>query len=327
MPTVPIPIVSAVLLVLFAIHLGVSNRRFGVVAAVIFACAVQSAIVALVQHYGVSALRPVQPVTATLVPVLAWIAYQATGRYGRLRALDLGHLFVPVAMAAIVIFLPPMIDLAVFAAFAAYGTAIFLAIRRGTDALPHTRLGAGSTPAKIWRIIAGILLFSAFSDLTIVAAQIAGLGAWQPLIITFSTAVGLLIMGWLLLSQEIEPASPEIPIAPMARPVDLDLMDRIDALMTEDRPYLDPELSLGRLARRLSVPVKDVSTAINAATGDNVSRFVNGYRVSAACTALLDGQSVTNAMLSAGFITKSNFNREFKRVTGQSPRDWLQSRP
>jgi AraC-like DNA-binding protein len=38
---------------------------------------------------------------------------------------------------------------------------------------------------------------------------------------------------------------------------------------------------------------------------------------------MLDGENVTNAMLSSGFNTKSNFNREFLRVTGTNPRDWL----
>ncbi|MCK0097339.1 helix-turn-helix domain-containing protein [Yoonia sp. F2084L] len=33
--------------------------------------------------------------------------------------------------------------------------------------------------------------------------------------------------------------------------------------------------------------------------------------------------SITNAMLSSGFNTKSNFNREFLRISGKSPSDWL----
>ena len=30
-------------------------------------------------------------------------------------------------------------------------------------------------------------------------------------------------------------------------------------------------------------------------------------------------------MLASGFNTKSNFNREFLRVTGKNPSDWLKS--
>jgi len=39
---------------------------------------------------------------------------------------------------------------------------------------------------------------------------------------------------------------------------------------------------------------------------------------------LRQGQSVTQAMLAAGFDTKSNFNREFLRVTVQTPSAWRQ---
>ena len=70
------------------------------------------------------------------------------------------------------------------------------------------------------------------------------------------------------------------------------------------------------------MPVKALSVAVNRCSGDNVSRYVNSHRVGAACSALRQGVSVTEAMLAAGFATKSNFNREFLRVTGQSPSDW-----
>ena len=96
--------------------------------------------------------------------------------------------------------------------------------------------------------------------------------------------------------------------------------------MDEDRPYLDPDLTLARLARRLHVPIKQLSAAINLVKGENVSRYVNGFRIRAARTSLEEGETVTEAMLSSGFNTKSNFNREFARVTGQSPSAFLHSK-
>lgn len=93
--------------------------------------------------------------------------------------------------------------------------------------------------------------------------------------------------------------------------------------METERPWLDPDLTLARLARRLHVPVKQLSGAINRATGDNVSRHINAYRIRHACAVLESGQSVTEAMLASGFNTKSNFNREFRRVTGTVPSAYL----
>lgn len=95
--------------------------------------------------------------------------------------------------------------------------------------------------------------------------------------------------------------------------------------MQAERLHLDPDLTLARLARRLHVPIKRLSVAINRMTGENVSRYVNGYRVQAACTALQKGETVTEAMLASGFNTKSNFNREFSRVMGQTPSAFLRA--
>ena len=39
-------------------------------------------------------------------------------------------------------------------------------------------------------------------------------------------------------------------------------------------------------ARRLQVPVKDLSNAINQICGENVSRFVNRHRIAHACELL-----------------------------------------
>jgi AraC-like DNA-binding protein len=42
-----------------------------------------------------------------------------------------------------------------------------------------------------------------------------------------------------------------------------------------------------------------------------------------ACRSLADtDEPITRIMFDAGFQTKSNFNREFLRVTGMSPKAW-----
>ena len=60
-------------------------------------------------------------------------------------------------------------------------------------------------------------------------------------------------------------------------------------------------------------------------TGANVSRYGNGFRVEDACERLMAGEAVTNAMLSSDFNTRSNFNHEFRRITGKSPVDWREA--
>lgn len=62
--------------------------------------------------------------------------------------------------------------------------------------------------------------------------------------------------------------------------------------------------------------------AVNRATGGNVSRYVNGWRIDHACGLIGAGQGITEVMLASGFNTKSNLNREFLRIKGQSPSEW-----
>ena len=103
---------------------------------------------------------------------------------------------------------------------------------------------------------------------------------------------------------------------------DAEIVARLNARLTEQELYLDPDLTLGPLSRRLGVPVKQLSAAINRVTHGNVSRYVNRFRIERACERLLAGESVAIAMDSSGFSTRSNFNREFRRVAGTSPSGW-----
>lgn len=62
---------------------------------------------------------------------------------------------------------------------------------------------------------------------------------------------------------------------------------------------------------------------MNDCAGVNLSQFVNRFRVEAACLALRQtDHPVTQIMFEAGFVTKSNLNKEFKGITGVSPSVW-----
>lgn len=134
----------------------------------------------------------------------------------------------------------------------------------------------------------------------------------------------LLALGILSLSRDITtpPEAPEPPPDPARDADDAALVARLRDLLARDPLHRDPDLSLMRLSCRLGVPAKTLSAAINRHTGENVSRLINAVRIAEACTHLRAGASVTQAMLDAGFNTKSTFNREFRRITGQSPTDW-----
>ncbi|WP_372423567.1 AraC family transcriptional regulator [Salinarimonas chemoclinalis] len=330
MLVLPVPLVAALVLLFLLVRALARREGTPLLLALVAAGAAQGALVALVQHYGVAALRPLQPVTASLLPPLAWLAFVAAA----LRPLgprDAAHGAVPLTAAASVVLAPAAIDLVVVTTFAGYGLALLLAARRGS-ALPGARLESGEVPRLIWRTIGVLLLGSAASDVLIAADQALLAGAWRDPIISLFTALALVAIGALTLSGDLRPPPPETESPaddtpppsrdPQAGEQDAALVARLEALMARDAPHLDPDLTLARLARRLRVPAKALSGAINRVRGENVSRFVNAHRVAHACALLAEGADVTRAMLESGFGTKSNFNREFLRVTGASPSAW-----
>jgi AraC-like DNA-binding protein len=104
---------------------------------------------------------------------------------------------------------------------------------------------------------------------------------------------------------------------------DTETIVRVDDLMQEKKLYRDANLNLDRLARKAGIPARQISAAINRAMAKNVSQYVNEYRIAESCRLLADtDQSVTEIMLDVGFQTKSNFNREFRRITDMTPLAW-----
>lgn len=324
MLTLPIPLVVALILGFLAVRHAVLGDRSVLFLMLMAACAVQALVISLTQHYGMSQLFLVQPITAVVAPPLAWLTFQS----GALRRFDLRrdaiHAIVPAFTAFCTLFAPVTLDVVLPVVFATYGIAILLCLRT-EDTLPLARLDAGPLPARIWKTMGVLLILSSLSDILIAVALGVGHPDLQPLIISVFTSFTLLGIGLLGLSRDAEgdDESETSEVEPSPSEEDEAIITRLDALMEKDRPYLDPDLTLVRLAHRLHVPIKQLSAAINIAKGENVSRYVNGFRVRHACHLLSAGNNVTDAMLESGFNTKSNFNREFARVMGQSPSAFL----
>lgn len=94
-------------------------------------------------------------------------------------------------------------------------------------------------------------------------------------------------------------------------------------LMTEEQPWLEPELTLAELAHRLRTNTSLLSHVINTGCGQNFNDFVNSYRVAEAERKLRDPRlahySLVGIALESGFNSKSTFNRVFKKLAGRTP--------
>lgn len=328
---VPFPFVVAILLlVLFAATVRQgddrpANRPF---LALILVSTLLSLLSGLRWGYGVrGTIMFLAPVLASTVPPLAYAGVTELVRGNRTPLLRrLGLHAIP--MLVIVVLLATRrdaIDITLVLIFLAYAVAILLLMRSGTDSL---RLAPFEEAVPAYRAIlfaALALLLSAaidafvFFDLTWMG------GEHSPPLIAAGGLVSLIILSIAAAAASRSHATAETGDAavPSETSGDRETLSAVETLMASKHVYRDVDLNLDRLARKLGIPARQISTAINRATGKNVSQYVNEYRIAEACTLLAEtDKPVTEIMFDVGFQTKSNFNREFRRVTEMSPLEW-----
>lgn len=93
-------------------------------------------------------------------------------------------------------------------------------------------------------------------------------------------------------------------------------------LLEQQKLYqLEFGITLAQAARKLQVPARQLSQAVNQCYGASFSVLLNDKRIEKAKMLLQQHPSmaITDVMYQAGFATKSNFHKEFARVTGMAP--------
>lgn len=100
-------------------------------------------------------------------------------------------------------------------------------------------------------------------------------------------------------------------------------LKEIVELMEKEQPYLDPDITLARLAEKLDISKEVLSQVINRELYLNFNAFLNRYRVEEAKKRLRDPKENQFVVLKiahdVGFNSKSSFNAVFKKMTGISP--------
>ncbi|MGY4384030.1 AraC-like DNA-binding protein/cytochrome b561 [Pedobacter sp. UYP24] len=97
-------------------------------------------------------------------------------------------------------------------------------------------------------------------------------------------------------------------------------------LMDAQKPHLDDEISLIRLAEQFKTSPHLLSYIINSGFQENFFQFINRHRVDEAKRMILDPKmsylSLVGIAYEAGFSSKTVFNTTFKKITGQTPTDF-----
>lgn len=337
MPFLPLSFLVTILLIMLFIDVmragdggGSRNDPF---LALILLSAFQAFLSGLRWGYGIAEVMYVAPVGAAFVPPFVYCGVARLVRKdGQARRWSFGLHAIPAV--AVVLLLTATgwrgaIDVVLPAIFIGYAAAILNLMRSGPDALRRTPFESATPVYRALVFAALALLLSATLDLLVFldfswthgrhAAGMVAIGNLVALIV-LSIAAAVAV-------QDRDSSDAEIEAPAVDETSDKETLAAIQSLMETKHSYRDPELNLDRLARKALIPARQISTAINRATGKNVSQYVNEFRIAEACQLLAETErSVTEVMLDVGFQTKSNFNREFRRVTDMTPVQWRSSR-
>ena len=110
-----------------------------------------------------------------------------------------------------------------------------------------------------------------------------------------------------------------------------DYLRKLEEHVAREKRYLDPGLTLERLAETLAVAPAHLSQLINQRLGRNFNEWLNSHRIDEVKRRLLDRRhahlSIAAIGEASGFRSKSTFNAAFRKETGQTPSGFRRGRP
>lgn len=182
-------------------------------------------------------------------------------------------------------------------------------------------------------VLVGVLALLLLTDLLIDLTF--GL-AWRPLGLTSAqNGAILLVAAWLaslLLAAGAAPLTIGASAASTRRPPstappgssDDPLVERLHSLVTTERVYLDPDVTVAGFARLMGASEPVTRRLINEELGHGHFRgFLNAYRVEEAKRRLADparsGEKIASIALDSGFASLASFNRAFRAAEDRTP--------
>lgn len=99
---------------------------------------------------------------------------------------------------------------------------------------------------------------------------------------------------------------------------------RLISLFNNDKPFLNPSLTICEVASMLYTNRSYLSRLLNNHIGLNFNEFVNSYRIDYAMNLFFEDATIDLKEMCrrSGFRNQSSFNSAFKQYTGITPGDW-----
>jgi len=102
--------------------------------------------------------------------------------------------------------------------------------------------------------------------------------------------------------------------------------DRIKTVYAYVENNFQQEVSLEEVARRVNMTVPAFCRYFKRLTHKTFTQFANEYRIAHACRLLAnENLSISVIAFESGFNNISHFNKQFRNITGESPRQYRQS--
>ncbi len=351
LPTLPISFITALvslLLMAMILRSEAGNKASRICFSLLFGVfCLQALLVGLRFGYGWQALAPLQRALPFAIGPLAFLGFRALVEAEGLKRRAILMHAIAAGLPMLIIWLTPLMadpndlpaiasnaaDLLISLSFITYLTLLLRLYRLGADGFEAVGF-EGVEALRRWLL--GTILLLTFmlildSAIAVDFALSSGQRTARLIAIGSAVVIPILLAAALLYPMAARGREPSVELdenagkstATTDSDEDLRVIEALDDLLSVRGLHRDPDLTLSRLARRLGLPARNVSGAVNRVKGVNVSQFVNEHRIGYAAAALADSdQQIAEVMRAAGFRTKSNFNREFKRVTGESPMDY-----
>lgn len=149
---------------------------------------------------------------------------------------------------------------------------------------------------------------------------------WYPIYIPLAAMVYWLgINGYLVSQAKSQETSVSKPLA-LSDEVIKQTKITLFLAMEKDKLFLDPIFNLTALVQHTGIQQKVISSVLNQHLGKSFNDFVNGYRVNEVKRKLTDSKynhlTITGIALECGFNSQATFQRTFKLLAGQSPREF-----
>jgi AraC-like DNA-binding protein len=181
--------------------------------------------------------------------------------------------------------------------------------------------------ARRWKyMVSGWLILMALADGLVMVELAESDNLRQSRALVFTMAGFLFFLAYLVLTSlnQTGPLSWIVTRIQRGGARSEQVQERLEVHMSQTRPWLDAELTVARLARQLGLPQRTVSETVNDRFGVSVSRWINGWRIAEAQRLMQadPARPLVELMLDCGFQTRSNFNKAFNDVAGETPSAW-----